>query len=471
MPPDIPFPAEARQPLIGTQILPRPLIDKGIEDVLDDMRGRARINTILLLTHSYSGYQYVYQGAIKEGRTPDPRGHAPMLWVRTDKKYYKDTAPRHLPELCYEGDLLDEIREPAEKRGITVYPRILESFLHNDAVPGMERALQIDAYGNPHHMYCYNHPEYKAWWLAQVEDLAMLHPYIPGFMFGQERGGPMTHLLLGHPPLCFCEYCRAKGRSDRIDVEQARQGMTALHALFSGIKAGDLPRDGVGVTLWRTLTKYPAALAWERQWYLSKEGHLEAVYHLLKRINPGVKVGWHIVHGHSWDMFYRAQTNFAEMASYSDWIKPVMYSDCAGKRSCSHFRGVLNRGILADLDERTAHRVFYQLQGLDPGREPSLDQIEGNETHAMSPDYVYRETKRIMAAVGGKVPVYPGLGFDVGGGDDNGLYMKADSRHVQQIVERAFAAGADGIFIPREYDEARPEMLNAAGEALKKICI
>jgi len=83
---------------------------------------------------------------------------------------------------------------------------------------------------------------------------------------------------------------------------------------------------------------------------------------------------------------------------------------------------------------------------------------------SLSPDYVYRETKRAVDGVAGRVPIYAGIGLDV---PWQGDHFPTDPDKLAQAVEKAFAAGAGGIVISREYDEMRVENLRAIGRAIR----
>jgi hypothetical protein len=447
-------------PLIGTQVLPGTLLKHGIEATLDDMRDRARINTVLLFAQNYTAYQYDYHDQLRAGLTPKPK--EPLQWVRTEERHYACTRLRHPAAHRYAGDILDEVAEPAARRGIAIYPRILENFTYHDALPGLAECRQIDAYGKPHDLLCLNHPDLREWWPASAEDIVRLHPSVAGFMFGQERGGPLTYVLLGEGPMCFCEHCRRHAHENGVDAEQARAGMIALDELFSAVRAGRPPLEGVFVAFWRIITRHPAALAWERLWYQARNRVLRDVFTRVKAVDPTKKVGWHIVHGGTWDPLFMAQTDLGELAGFADWIKPVMYSDCAAKRADGYHGHFMNRGLFADLDDTTAHAAFLQIRGLDPAQEPDRAAIAAG-THAASADYVSRFTRRAVAAVGGRARVYPGLGFDVA------AYARCPEDHAEHIVRAAFGAGADGIFIPREYHEARPALLDRVGQTVDAL--
>src|SRR5206468_2923158 len=93
---------------------------------------------------------------------------------------------------------------------------------------------------------------------------------------------------------CFCQYCRAKAKSQGIDAERARRGFGALEAFVRAGRAGTRPRDGFFVAFFRLLMEYPELLAWENLWIRSREALQAQVYKLVKSIKPPIPVGWHV---------------------------------------------------------------------------------------------------------------------------------------------------------------------------------
>jgi hypothetical protein len=79
-------------------------------------------------------------------------------------------------------------------------------------------------------------------------------------------------------------------------------------------------------------------------------------------------------------------------------------------------------------------------------------------------DYVRRETRRCVDAVAGKVPVYPGIAFDI-----PGQRKPTDLGRLYRTVMATFDAGARGILISREYDEMRVTSLKAVGRAVRDL--
>lgn len=447
-------------PVIGTQILPGALVAGGIRSMLSDMRERVGINHVLVFCQNYTAYQYGMRDQRAAGKSPAPT--EPLLWTRTEDRFYAGTSLRHPTAHRYRGDILDEAAEEARRLGIALHARILETFLLHDAQPGLEACRQIDAEGRPNDLLCLNHPDLEEWWLASAEECLSLHPGVAGFMFGQERGGPLTYLLLGEPPMCFCEHCQQRARDAGIRVEEARAGLRELQSLVAELRDQRDRGEGAFVRFWRILLHHPEALAWERLWYRCRNRVLARMRERLLRSAPGRTFGIHVVHGATWDPLYMAGTELGELARHADWIKPVLYSDCAAKRADGYRRVFMERGFLADLDPRTAETAFQLLRGLDPRQEPSSEEISAGR-HAASAEYVARFTRRAVDAVAGRAKVYPGLGFDVAD------YARCEPDHVESIICAAFANGADGVFLPREYQEARPELLTRAGDTLRRL--
>src|SRR5262249_10906304 len=283
---------------------------------------------------------------------------------------------------------------------------------------------------------------------------------LDGLQWGAERMGPLMNVILpwnDRPPTCFCEHCRARGRAHGIDDERARRGYAELFAYVRGLIAGKPTlADGVFTGFVRILMRYPEILAWEYQYRLSREEVMQAMHAAVKAVKPSAQVGWHVDHQpSSWDLVYRAELSYADMAPYSDFIKFIAYHDVLGPRIRWWYLDRLQKTVLAELllDESLA--LYYELFGYDRAAEPAVGPLRAD---GMSPEYVYRETKRSVASAAGKTRIFPGIGFDVPWGSN---HLDADPAEVERAVVRAFDAGADGIVVSREYEEMRLANLRA----------
>jgi hypothetical protein len=188
------------------------------------------------------------------------------------------------------------------------------------------------------------------------------------------------------------------------------------------------------------------------------------MYGTVKGIKPAAQVGWHVDHQpSSWDLVYRAEMSYEEVAPYSDFIKFIAYHDILGPRIRFWYLARLQKTVLSELSLEESLDLYYDLFGYDKKTEPKLDQLDKT---GFSPDYVFRETKRSVASAAGKTKIYPGIGFDVPWGS---THVAADPEKVYEAVLKAFEAGAEGIVVSREYEEMRVPNLKAVGRAMREV--
>lgn len=466
---------------VGIQLGAHSVYDEGIDQCLDLIQETSAANALLVYSYTHVGFA--------AGRTPDAIApdhgvlvrdpaarRLPMAWVEPHDEHYAGTILRNrrFPEIeeYADRDILADLAEPARKRGMRLYTRILEGSGQALAarIPNWPKVLTVDVYGQPNPLPCWNNPDYRNWWVSTVADLFSSYP-LDGMQWGAERVGPLPLVLYrGVVPTCFCGHCQAKARAQGIAVERAQEGYRQLHEFISTLMVGQKdPVDGALVTMLRLWLKYPEILAWERLWRQSKEELAALTYGTAKAIRPAAQIGRHLDHQQStWDLIYRAEWSNAEIANYCDFLKPIAYHDIAGPRIRWWHVNRLSKTILRELSEQSSLEMFYDLSGLDKDAEPGLDEL--NYT-GLSPDYVYRLTKRLVDGVQGKTPIYPGIGFDVpwsvGSWDDARLaHFKSDPELVYQATLKAFEAGAQGIVISREYDEMRVPNLRAVKRAV-----
>jgi hypothetical protein len=349
---------------------------------------------------------------------------------------------------------------PARQRGMKVFPRILEAGPRG--IENFSKVVTVTVDGTRTQTGCWNHPEYKAFWNATVEDLFRSYD-VDGFQWGAERASPLANIIQNgneNSATCFCEFCRARGKAHGIDPERARLGFVNLLAYVRSLRAGGAkPADGAAAGFLRILMRYPEILAWEYQYRLSREEIMKGMFDTIKKIKPAAPVGWHVDHwATSMDMFARAEMSYAEMAPWSDYLKVVVYHAVAGPRIRSWVANE-QKSILADLTLDEALDLHSALFGYDKTLMPKPNQPAQAGTW---PDYVYRETKRSVASAEGKTKIYPGIGFNVPGADD-------DAETIYQTVLKAYEAGAGGIVASREYEEMTVPNLKAVGRAVRAL--
>ncbi|MGH7469691.1 MAG: hypothetical protein ACRENP_17210 [Longimicrobiales bacterium] len=319
----------------------------------------------------------------------------------------------------------------------------------------------------PPRIGCWRNPDYQQFWSAVVEDLFKSYD-LDGFQWGAERMGPLMNVILpwnDAPPTCFCPHCITNGKAKGIDPERAREGYTRLFTYVRGLMAGGpKPPEGVFTVFLRHLVRYPEILSWEFQYRLGREAVMKGMYDTIKASKPSAQVGWHVDHQpSSWDVIYRAELSYEEMAPYSDFIKFIAYHDVLGPRIRFWYLERFKNTVLSELSLEQSLDLYYAVFGYDKSKEPTVEPLA---TMGFSPDYVYRETQRSVASANGKTKIYPGIGFDVPWGN---AHMPADAEEVYQATIKAFEGGAAGIVVSREYEEMRVPNLRAVGRAVREL--
>ncbi len=446
---------------IGAPVLPEYLYDQGIGETLDAMQELAGVETVMTFSHDYQFRQYRPEYKPKT----DQEGH-PLtnIWVRTDPQYYQDHqyAERD-PLMKYaDRDILDELRAEAEPRGMKVYARILEPYVITGAIPGFENFAELDVKGNRGKNVCFNHPGYREYWASVVEDLARSHPYLHGFKYGQERGGPLLSSLGGNFGTCFCDHCLKLAAEREINPTRAREGMLALKDFGDAVRTGNSdPPDGNFVSLLRIVAQYPDILSWEKLWMDSREEQKKLMYAQLKAINPDIQVGWHMDHGMTWDLVTRAFWDYGQMGAYSDWLSVALYFDSMGRRSLNHYNKFYRHLIFGDAETELSYPMYLSLLGYPPENEPPLSAHEKGDT-SFSSDYVLRECTRAVQNVKGSARVDARIGFDMPGYD-----CHVTTADVYDAVRAALKAGVDGLWCGREWNEISPANAAAFGNAVR----
>jgi hypothetical protein len=457
----------------GIQIGPVSMLDEGIDRCLDLLQQTAGINCLMLYSHTYYGDMHKPPQMLAPDHGVAPklmRGRKfPAVWVHPHEQFYKNTSLRHqVVDSSFEyanRDLFAEVLPAARKRGMKLYARILEGTGLGQTVANFSTIVTHDIYGKPTNTPCWNHPDYKAWWAGTAEDLFRSYE-LDGLQWGAERMGPLMNVISpwnNDPPSCFCQHCEDRARNHGIDPARARKGFEELYLYVQSLAKGK-PPEGVFTGFLRVLLRYPEILSWEYQYRQAREEMQQTIFHAVKSVKPEAEVGWHVDHQpSSWDLVYRAEMTFAEMAPYSNFIKPILYHDVLGPRIRSWYLPRFQKTILGDISLQQSLELYYDLFGYDKTKEPSLDKLA---TTGFSSDYVYRETKRCKASAENKTKIYSGIGFDVPWGNNT---IPGNPDTVYDCVRKAFSAGADGIVVSREYEEMRVPNLQAVGRAMRDL--
>jgi hypothetical protein len=457
----------ARSSFNGIQMGPHTILDEGIERTLDLIQSTAGVNVVMPYSHAYNAALVKPLRDRADHGVPltDNTGRKfPLVWVRTHEQYYKDTPLRHqVVDDTFEHhgrDLFAELIEPARKRGMKVYARVLESSAMSRVVANYGSVVTKDINGRATSVACWNHPDYIAFWSNTMADLFRSYD-LDGIQWGAERQGP--HMNVNSPwdnnlPACFCEHCRRRGERAGISFERARKGFERLHAYAQAARQAK-SADGIFAGFVRILMTWPEILSWEYQYRLGREAICEAMYREVKRAKPSAEVGWHVDHQpSSWDLVYRAELSYEEMAPHSDFIKFIGYHNVLSPRIRDWYLPRFQRTILGEVPLDESLDLYYAMFGYDRASEPRFGEL-GRK--GFSPEYVYRETRHSVASANGKTKIYAGIGFDVPGSPPD------DPETVYRATRRAFDAGADGIVVSREYEEMKVVHLEAVGRAVR----
>jgi hypothetical protein len=456
----------APRTFVGIQLNIGPLIDQGVDKVLDDLQRLAHVNALFLYTHTYMAervHARSYNGTFRGGN-----------FATVHPRYYRDTLVNpedtRAPEFP-SFDALAAVAPAARKRGMKTFSWIIEDNTL-PKVANMDRLWEVGIDGRVPERHpagpCFNNPHYRNYLLGLVEDHCRSYQ-IDGIMFGSERQGPLGYSMGAYhngaradpgTVCCFCSFCEQKARTQGIDFARVKQGYRALEKFVRAGRAGRRPVDGYYVAFWRVLLDYPEVLVWERFWNNGQRETYEALHAKVKSIRPDLQAGWHIWQNSSFNPIYRAEQDFATLAPYSDFVKPVLYNNCAGERMISYMESV-GAHIHGDLSK--AELLDFEYKVLNCNEAP-LDKLAAA---GFSSDYVYRETKRTVDGVAGtNTLVWPGIDIDV---PTAAGHSKCTPAGVREAVLAAYKGGAQGVVLSRSYSEMKPENLRGAGEALEQL--
>lgn len=457
---------------IGIQVGAVSFVDEGVDKVLDVFQEKAGVNALMLAVFTYgrgiAGRQLPDQPMPDHGaQAYDTKTFHGGSYAAVHPQYYTKTTFKDFraPDLG-DFDLLASVVPKAKSRGIASYcwaedvynPRYLANF---------EQVAEVDVYGRRTGQACLSHPDVRNFLTSLMEDYIKSYD-VDGVMWGSERQGPLNNAIGAHHGgfrgratiTCFCEHCERKGRERGISVERARAGFIELEKFVGAAWADQRPSDGYFVTFWRLLLNYSEILAWEKLWTDNQQEVYGEIYGAVKSINSRVQVGWHIWHNNSFSPFFRAEQDYWKLRQTSDYLKVVMYNNCAGPRMAQYLRGV-HSTIFRDAKPEEALPLYYRIMGYEG--EASFDKLA---VTGLSADYVARETKRAIAGVRGEIAIYPGIDIDIPTGKTD---KKTQPSDVKAAVKAAFASGAHGVILSRKYSEMRLANLAAAGEAMKEL--
>ncbi|MEW6160676.1 MAG: twin-arginine translocation signal domain-containing protein [Verrucomicrobiota bacterium] len=456
---------------IGIQVGAVSFVDEGVEKVLEIFQEKGAIDTVYLTTFTYGrglagrqipGHPFPDHGA----QETDEKFFRGGNYATPHAEFYRNTvlqktrAPDH-----GELDIVAAVLPAAKRRGMKVFCSVEDVFRSD--VPGVAEVAEVDLQGRRTSTLCLLHPDVRAFWTGLVTDLSQSYE-IDGILFFNERNGPLLNALgASHAQsiassrvTCFCEHHQKAARERGIDFERARQGFLKLDQFVQNALAGRRPSDGYFVEFWRTLAEYPEIMGWDRLFDEAKHQVLAEVNAAVKKARPGLPVGFHIEHVNSFNPIFRATRRYEDLAKKADFLKVVVYNNCGGER---YARFIQNVGSTVFRDVPKEELMRFNNHLLNYGDEPRLEDLAKS---GLSPDYIFRETQRALAGVGGACRILPGIDIGIPTGKES---RKASPEDTHAATMAALKAGAHGVILSRKYSEMRLENLAAAGRAAREF--
>lgn len=466
------LPTTSNRKTIGIQVGAVSFVDEGTEQVLDRFQQDALVNTLFLATFTYgrgiAGRQIPDQPLPDHGKQEyDTNTFTGGNYATIHPEYYKNTVFKgtHATELG-NYDVLEAVLPSARKRGIKTICWFEDAFRRN--LPNIDQLQEIDLSGKHADTLCFNNPNYRNFLLGIVEDWSRSYD-IDGIMWCSERQGAFSNALGAeqegrdinpHKVTCFCHFCQEKARQRGINPQRAQQGFLELAKFVEAGRHGHRPVDGYYVELWRLMLYYPELLAWEMLWTDSLRDTYAAIYRHVKQIKPSLGVGWHISSTNSFNPIYRAEQDLAAIAPVSDFLKIVMYNNCAGERMAGYIESV-HQTLYGDVPPQELLEFHYRVLNY---RERSLAEIPFT---GFSADYVFRETQRSHAGLqGSNTLLWSGIDVDI---PTQPNHSKCTPDGVRDAVLAAFRGNADGVILSRKYSEMKLTDLKGARAALQQL--
>ncbi|MDB5562816.1 MAG: hypothetical protein JWN11_2234 [Hyphomicrobiales bacterium] len=433
------------------------LIDEGTDTVFDIVQQKVDPTGVLMAAHGFNP-EIIDRGRTWPGHGPKgSHGGLGGYYAEAHDHFYRHTGlgSPHVTESPFaEFDAMAVGAKAAAERGLELHVYILESagtggFQRN--VTNWPTVLEVDVDGRRGKLPCVNHPSYRAWKLALLEDLYTSYEF-KGLLWGVERWGPLHQIIAGEQPACFCEHCRGVATAAGLDWLRVRRGYAALRDSVAAARA-DAGKPGA---LLRVLLEYPEVLGWEARWteaYLSLHREL---YGAAKWLQPERSFGLGLWHYYFINPLLQAEWNMADFSAASDYIRPILYHLPEGPR-IKRYLGLLSTAF-GGMREETIWAFFAEMLGLD------LPKPAAFASAGLPADYVAQGVNIVRR--NGGTRVIAGIGVDV---FENGLAGAMTPEDTEAAIEAAWKAQADGITIARNYAEMQHANLDAAGRAIKAI--
>ena len=461
---------------VGIQVSPISFVDEGTDAVLDTLHDRVGVNVLMLGTVSWLGLKtgrsisHALDGWPDHG-VPEPFTMKGGAYFNPDPRFYANTMIKDFratdPEM--EGiDILDLVIPEARKRGMKVYPELMEPFFkyagHGSAntieVSNLPQVMEIDVFGRMKDEPSTSNPDYRTWMHSMIEDQVRNYD-VDGLMWCNERNSPLDQLIQGQAPGDFSEASLEQARRRGIDTEACRRALIKMWEFMQAALAGEEFDDGAFLTFLRVLMDNPEILIWERYWLERNKDLDRELYGLVKWCKPGLPFGLNVWNRNHFNIFRRAQWPWEEQTMYADWVKPITYQHQSGQIWAKEF-GFFQKTILRDFDPATAAAVMSDVLGL--GAPP----LESAIQEGMDPDvYVYGQCADALRGVHDKAKVYMGIGIDAPRVQADQAKCTPDIAY--RSVMATYRAGGHGVVLSPNYASMHLANLDGVAQALTEL--
>lgn len=460
---------------VAIQVGPSSFVDEEVDAVLDTVQDHAAVDTVFVAASTWSrqtGGRTVAEH-VDHGVQADATDWRGGNYATVHPEFYRDSllGPVGRTEQYGDWDVLDSVIPHARGRGIATYALIDESSaaLELRRYPGFLRCLEVDIWNKPARRPCYNNPDYRNWHLGLVEDYIKSYE-LDGLSWRAGRLGPL-HSLAGAPTpqglglvSCFCRHCLIKAEDRGIDWRRAQAGFRELVLWNAAAAEGQGPRDGVFVSFWRLLLRFPELLAWQSLWTDGQHQLYRDILGTVRAYKPDMEVGWDLDHDEAFSPFHRASHDCAELSHVCDFLKVPTYTTSGAAALAMSTRDA-SKALFGDVDDRHVYPVMLAMLGYD---EPSIDDVAAE---GLSGSYVRREVQRAVETSEGRCHIYAGVDVDVPATPVAAAQPGTTTtpRRVQEAVGEAYEGGARGVVLSRKYADMRLSNLAAVGEAVRQL--
>ena len=349
-----------------------------------------------------------------------------------------------------------------------VYPEVMEPLFkyaghgsaNNVQIPNLPQVLEVDVFNRISQEPCINNPAYRTWWHSIIEDYCRSYD-IDGVMWCNERRSPLDNVLSGFAPNCFCACCRHEAIERGIDVERVKIAFRALHDFVQRARAGEQFTDGALIEFLRVLYYNPEVMLWERYWVERNKDMDRELYGIVKWCNADLKFGLNVWNRNHFNPLRKAQWPWEEMATWSDWVKPITYQHQSGLIYHNEM-SALHRSVLRDLAPQEVTPLMYKVLGLN---EADWDRVV---QEGMDPDtYVYGQCADAVRGVKGKVDVIMGIGVDAPRTRADQAACTPDI--VRRSVLATYRAGGKGVVYSPSFAGMNLTNLDGGAQALREL--